>query len=142
MEPSLKDELAIVIKTHSTWGVRNNVYAHIVFAVSILASFLAAIFAAGDLAKTLFGESGGKIASTALAAVPGIILLINNTLKYEQRMKWFWRKVRVAERYARVLRDDPSADVKALSAAFSKESEQLEDDWPSSGGSPGKPKNP
>ena len=113
-----------------------------VFAVSILASFLAAIFAAGDLAKTLFGESGGKIASTALAAIPGIVLLINNTLKYEQRMKWFWKKVRVAERYARTLRDDPGADLKTLSAAFSKESEQLEEEWPSSGGSPGKPAKP
>jgi len=135
----LEEELATTITDGTKWARRNYVYAHAIFVMSVLGSFLASVLAAGDLGKMLLGDSGNKIATALLAAIPAFMLLVNNTLRFEERTKWFWRKVRLAERYYRKLRDHAELDVGSLSDSYSSEAEALEMEWPAFGASPGQP---
>lgn len=125
-------ELRNTIEQCTKWAKRNYVYAHVVFILSVLGSFVAAVLAAAEYHNAAL--------TSALAALPGLMLLINNTLRFEERTKWFWRKIRMTEGYYRKIRDagDPKTD--ALSASYSEDAEKLEMDWPAFGNSPGQPK--
>ncbi|MCY1313429.1 hypothetical protein D9M70_639530 [compost metagenome] len=81
-----------------------------------------------------------KIATATFAALPGLMLLINNTLRFEERTKWFWRKARMAEGFYRRIRDAKDPTTNSLSSKYSEESEKLEIEWPAFGNSPGQPK--
>lgn len=134
MSEQFADELRQTIKESKRLAKWNFAYAHIVFALSVLGSFIATVLASNSYQYP---------AVTAIcAALPGLMLLINNTLRFEERTKWFWRKARMAEGYFRKLRDrvDPKTD--ALSSQYSEESEKLEADWPAFGSSPGQPQKP
>ncbi len=138
MPSPLEDELSSTISDCARWARRNDIVAHAVFAVSVFGSLAATVLAAGELGKTLLGDTGNRVATAVLAAIPGLMLLINNTLRFEERTKWFWRKARIAERYFRKVRDG-APDAAALSDAYSAECERLEAEWPAFGSSPGKP---
>jgi len=99
------------------------------FLLTILASFFASVLAAGDLGVNLFGDYH-KAVTAILAALPGTALLINNSFRFEERTKWFWKKVRVSEKLLRKLRDSSNPDLEAISSTFSEKMEELESDWP------------
>jgi hypothetical protein len=139
MQHPLEEELVTTISEGTKWARRNYVYAHAVFVLSVLSSFLASVMAAGDLGKMVLGPDGNQVATALLAAIPAFMLLINNTLRFEERTKWFWRKVRLAERHYRKLRDHPESNIASLSDSYSAEAESLELEWPAFGASPGQP---
>lgn len=141
MSNSLESELSQIIRDCQRWARRNYILAHVVFVVSVLGSFIASILASGGLGGEWFEEPGSKVVTAILAALPGLMLLLNNTLRFEDRAKWFWRKIRLAERFYRQIRD-LEKDVSDLSKRFSEESEKLEADWPAFGSSPGQPVKP
>ena len=132
MDGSLEQELQDTAATCARLARRNYVWAHLVFAVAVIASFAASILAASQAASPAL--------VAAVAALPALALMVNNTLRFEERTRWLWRKARMAEKYLRRLRDarDPLRD--ALSAEFSSEAEQLESEWPAFGSSPVQPK--
>ncbi len=129
---TFEQELLESIKNSSKWARRNYIYAHVIFILSVLGSFTASIFATTDFEY--------KSITAILAALPGLMLLINNTLRFEERTKWFWRKARMSESYYRKLRDANNPKTDALSSKYSEESEKLEMEWPAFGSSPGQPK--
>ncbi|WP_421319939.1 hypothetical protein [Aeromonas veronii] len=129
---TFQEELKLIIKDCSKWARRNYLCAHIVFILSVLGSFAASVLAATDY------KNGAVTA--AFAALPGLMLLINNTLRFEERTKWFWRKLRLTENYYRRTRDADDPKTETLSSKYSDESEKLEMDWPAFGSSPGQPK--
>lgn len=141
MNDPLESELKRTIEDCQWWAQRNYILAHLVFVVSVLGSFIAAVLASGDLGAKWFGEPANKAAVSILAALPGLMLLINNTLRFEDRTKWFWRKARLAERYYRQVRDSGQG-ISKLSLEFSKECEKLEAEWPAFGSTPGQPSKP
>ena len=83
--------------------------------------FFASIFAANEV---------DKLVSAILAAIPGASILINNSLRYEERTKWFWKKVRITEKLLRKIRDSDSSGCEEISDLYSEKMEELELEWP------------
>ncbi|HRN59854.1 MAG TPA: hypothetical protein PLI44_06415 [Chiayiivirga sp.] len=131
-DDTFEQELRETIATCTRLAKRNYVWAHATFAVSVIASFAASILVVSGYHN--------RILVAAVAALPALALMVNNTLRFEERTKWFWRKARMAEKYHRKLRDahDPTRD--ALSSGYSGEAEKLESEWPAFGSSPAQPK--
>lgn len=122
------------------WARRNYWWAHLVFAISVLASFLSTVLIAGNLAKEVWKEPWDRLITSSVAALPAIMLLVNNTLRFEERTKWFWKKTRVAERFLRRLDGNANPHESALSDEYSRFCEELEGEWPAFGSSPAQPK--
>lgn len=143
MSQELVGELSKDIAHCQLWARRNYNYAHLVFGITVLASFIAAILT-GSNAKSWpalgLDETGFRILLTALTAMPAALLLINNTLRFEERSKWFWRKCRKVQRLMRKLRDSKNPDPESISSEYSQISEELENEWPAFGSSPSQPK--
>lgn len=138
-EDDLRTELEKESAFCTRWARRNYAYAHAIFIVSVLASFITTVLVAADVWEQILCPIPYKVITSILASVPAVMLLINNTLRFEERTKWFWRKGRMAQKYLRRLRDDNTSDRAAISIQYSEASERLEDDWPTFGGSPGQP---
>ncbi|WPK02941.1 hypothetical protein R6U79_12055 [Pseudomonas putida] len=138
---SFEKDLKRIIKDGQRWARRNYFLAHSIFIISVFGSFTASILASGELGKAFLGEQWNQVTTAFLAALPGLMLLLNNTLRFEERAKWQWRKVRLAERYYRQVRDTGQG-VSELSMRFSEESEKLESEWPAFGSSPVQPSKP
>jgi hypothetical protein len=127
----------------SKWARHNYNWAQVVFVLSVLSSFVAAILVGvgpKDWTAVGLSETGGRILLAVLTGLPASFLLINNTLRFEERAKWCWKKCRKCENLLRKLRDDPSSDIPAISAEFSTVSEELENEWPAFGATPSQPK--
>ena|SRR5438105_5826867 len=137
IEPDLKSELESTISYSKLWGRRNFFYAHLIFILSVLGSFLSSVLTSANLGT----DARWKWFIAVLSALPGLVLLINNTLRFEERTKWFWRKTHLCERYYRALRDS-KPDVPTLSKQFTDELDKLELDWPAFGSSPSQPIKP
>jgi hypothetical protein len=141
----LKSEIAQEIQHCTTWAKTNFNWAQVIFILSVLSSFFAAILVgvgAKDWTALGLSETGGRIALAMLTGMPASLLLINNTLRFEDKAKWCWKKCRKAERLYRILRDDPNANIVTISTEFSTMSEELENEWPAFGASPSQPKKP
>lgn len=142
MADHLEEELKKTIEDCTRWARRNYVYAHAVFVTSVLGSFAASVLASGELGKAWLGDDGNRVATAVFAALPGVMLLLNNALRFEERTRWFWRKVRLAERYYRQLRDRTDPTTSSLSKAYGEDCEKLEAEWPAFGATPGQPAKP
>ena len=134
MHDSLERELGQAIEECSALAKRNYVYAHLVFIVSVVGSFGATVLVASGLEY--------KLAAAIMAALPGLALLVNNTLRFEERTRWFWRKARMAEGYHRAIRDAGDPQAGPLSRQYSEVCRQLEAEWPAFGSVPGQPTKP
>jgi|GEM_PF-856881 len=131
-DDTLEQELRETIDSCTRLAKRNYVWAHATFAVSVVGSFAASILAVSGYPD--------RAVVAAVAALPALALMVNNTLRFEERTKWFWRKARMAEKYHRRLRDAHDPVRGALSAEYGDEAEQLESEWPAFGSSPAQPK--
>jgi hypothetical protein len=143
MSQELLSELKQEINNCQLWARRNYNYAHLVFGFTVMASFVSAILVGSDAKDwTAIGlsERGGRNLLTALTAMPAALLLINNTLRFEERSKWFWRKCRKLQRLLRTMRDSVSPNSEDVSKEFSDISEDMEIEWPAFGSSPSQPK--
>jgi hypothetical protein len=127
------------------WARRNYNFAHAVFLSSVLLSFMSSIVVSlDDVVWDALGWNHvlGRILLTVTTAAPAALLLVNNTLRFEERSKWFWKKTRVVQRLHRQLRDDPTADKASISRELGEVSETLEDQWPAFGATPSQPQKP
>lgn len=136
MENRLQQELATDILYCKTWATRNYVYAHLAFISSVLGSFISTVLVTGDTGREILGPLWYKVVTGFFAAIPGVMLLVNNALKFEDRTKWFWRKTRALERLAREVRDTETPNIAEISTRYGEFSEKLEDEWPAFGTSP------
>jgi len=142
---TLQAEIKAEVDHCTRWARTNYNWAQIIFILSVLSSFFAAILVgvgAKDWTALGLSETGGRIALAMLTGMPASLLLINNTMRFEDKAKWCWKKCRKAERLFRRLRDEPAPDVATISAEFSSISEELENEWPAFGASPSQPKKP
>ncbi len=146
MKSTLESELTNVVSDCSKLAKRHYLYAQLAFAISVLASFLSSILTGigtADLSKLVgANELIVKAILTLLTAVPATVLLVNNTIRFEERTKWFWNKTRKTEKLLRELKYSANTDVTRISTAFSSLSEELENQWPALGASPAQPKKP
>ena len=141
----LKDDIKKEVDHCTKWAKSNYNWAQVIFILSVLSSFLAAILVgvgAKDWSALGIGETGGRIALALLTGMPASLLLINTTMRFEDKAKWCWKKCRKSEMLFRRLRDDPATDVAQVSKEFSTMSEELESEWPAFGASPSQPKKP
>ena len=132
MSQELKDDLEKEIKSCSRFARRSYIWAQLFFLIAILSSFFASILAAG--------KADMPYLTALLAALPGTALLINNSFRFEERTKWFWKKVRISEKFFRKLRDSASPDIEEISATYSEKMEELETEWPAMDSPPQQPK--
>jgi hypothetical protein len=140
---AIVDDLTEEIKHCTKWAKHNYNWAQIIFILSVLSSSVAAILVgvgAQDWTAIGVPETVARLLLAILTGMPATFLLINNTMRFEEKAKWFWKKCRRCERYVRQLRDDPASNVAAIAEEFSALSEELENEWPAFGASPTQPK--
>lgn len=94
--------------------------AYALYVLALLATVAATIISASDAEPWV---------RALVTAIPGIVVLANGTLKFQQKSRWYWHRVRLFEGLVRRLRYQ-GASVAEVSAEFTKLSQQLEDDWP------------
>ena len=140
VDGSFESDLKRDIEFCTKWARRNYWWAHLVFAISVLASFLSTVLVAGDLPEELFRKPWDRVIAATLAALPAVMLLVNNTLRFEERTKWFWKKTPAAERFLRRLGGVVDTERTKLSEEYSAFAEALENEWPAFGSSPAQPK--
>lgn len=106
---------------------RNYFAAFALLVLSVLASAATAIAVAIDeLPKSLIA---------ALAASPGIFILINSTFRFEERSRWYWRKRTRLEVLCRRHKFEAmsAADV---SRCWNEIDEEMFHEWPGFGSGP------
>lgn len=109
---------------------KNYFAAYALFLIAITSSAAATISVSVGLAKEL---------SAILAAMPGIMLLVNNTLKLEARSRWHWNKAHRLEQLLRELVHE-GRDLKEVSRELTNVEKEMEGVWPGFGdfgGAPG-----
>jgi hypothetical protein len=128
--PSLEERLKSGIARY-TRAARGNYWT--VYALYLVA------FAGSVLATALVWTDGGPtILRTALAALPGFVLVINNALEFEKRSAWHWEKTRGLEELldGLTIRHQPAEDI---SQQLGKLNREMDAKWHFFGGLPGKP---
>jgi hypothetical protein len=112
---------------------RNYAWAYFFLVVALTATVASTVISALDAIP-------GPVRA-AVAAIPGIVVLINSTLNFEQKSRYCWLRVRSVEGLLRQLRDG-GQQVADVSAKFTELRTQLEAQWPAFGSLPTKPKQP
>ena len=135
----LEAELRETISSCEKLAARSYVFAQLVFCSSVLGSFFATVFVSGELGAQYF-DNHEKLITAILAALPATMILLNNSFRFEERTSWFWRKVRISQRYLRLIRDSKNPDLESISTEYSKKMEELESEWPAMAGSSAQPK--
>lgn len=84
----LADELIDLEKHNLKWGRINFTLAEVFFWIAILASFATTLVAAADSS----GERSLalRITTAALAAIPGLVILIDRRFSFGRRSEWFY----------------------------------------------------
>jgi hypothetical protein len=84
----LGDELTALEKHTLRWGRINFTLAEVFFWIAILASFATTLVAAADSSgqRTLTL----RITTAALAAIPGLVILIDRRFSFGRRSQWFY----------------------------------------------------
>ena len=99
-QPDLAEQLQHYLDTESRqhqhlarWNARTAV---VLVLVGIFASGVASVHAAA-------GQPWGALPGAAIAAIPAALLLINNTIKFDERSRWHKLKQRKLEAFRREL---------------------------------------
>ena len=143
MSAELRSELEVDTKFCQRWATNNYNLAQIIFGLSVLASFASSILVgigAKDWSTIGINELQARIILSAITALPALFLLVNNTMRFEERAKWFWRKCRKLERMLRTVKYDPAANISAIGKEYSDMAEEMELEWPAFGSAPSQPK--
>jgi hypothetical protein len=143
MSPDPKAELETEVIFCTRWAKNNYNLAQVIFGLSVLASFVSSILVgvgAKDWTAIGLNEFQGRVLLSAITALPAMFLLVNNTMRFEERAKWFWKKCRRLERMLRMVRYDPAVDVPTLMTEYSNMAEEMEQEWPAFGSTPTQPK--
>ena len=138
-----KIELETDAKFCTRWAKNNYNLAQIIFGLTVLASFVASILVgvgAKDWTTIGLSEFQGRVLLSAITALPAMLLLVNNTMRFEDRAKWFWKKCRKVERMLRAVKYDPNTDIPKVMKEYSDMAEEMEQEWPAFGSTPAQPK--
>jgi hypothetical protein len=114
-------DLARRIEASEAMGKRNSSAAYGFIAIGVFASAAATIsVAAGTLTPAM---------NAVLAALPGIVVTVLNTFKFEQQSKWWWKKnLMLTKIKAGLQRDGSNAtEVEQQATAFLLKHQE---DWP------------
>jgi alpha-beta hydrolase superfamily lysophospholipase len=96
----------------------------------------------GTVAATFISASDSRPWIRALVtAVPGFVVLIHGTLKFQQKSRWYWNRVRKFEALVRKAKFEGVGLVE-LSREFSSSSQKLEEEWPTFEPLPTQPPSP
>jgi hypothetical protein len=100
---------------------RRNYFSAYTLFVLALAATVAAVF---------ISASGSPPWLRALVtAIPGFVVLINGTLKFQQKERWYWTWIRKLETLERKIRFEGES-LANVSHELSTISERLEGEWP------------
>jgi hypothetical protein len=127
---SLHDELAAKC-TDSIRIARANYYcAYFLLGVAVVASAAASIAVAADL-------DWKNATKATLAALPGIVVLVMTTFRFDARAQWWWARHHAMDALRRELEYEARspADVNKDLTAFIKEHDGR---WPGFGNPPGR----
>jgi len=117
---------------------RSYVLAQMVFFLSILTSFVSAVV----IAVGVPAETQAKVWTAICAAAPAALLTLNNTFKWEERTRWFWRKERLAYGLRARLLYTQNPRLDAISREYAEQSTKLEMEWPAMSAPPVQPGRP
>ena len=99
---------------------RNYLAAYTLFVLA-LASTVAATFVSASTSPPWL--------RALVTAIPGVVVLVHGTLKFQQKSRWYWNRVRKFEALVRKVKFE-SGSLAEVSREFSAISQKLEDDWP------------
>jgi hypothetical protein len=99
---------------------RNYIAAYFIFASALTATALATFVSASELPPVF---------RAFVTALPGLLILAHNTLRFQQKARWYWMKVRGLEALLNKLQLE-GASVPEVSKEFSELNLLLENDWP------------
>ncbi|MDH0895003.1 MULTISPECIES: hypothetical protein [unclassified Pseudomonas] len=74
-----------------------------------------------------------KVSLAIATALPATLLLVNTTLRFEDRAQWFWKKRLGTQRLLRELRDTENPDIYSVAKRFADFSDSMESAWPDFG---------
>jgi hypothetical protein len=117
------DELRAKRRFAARWARLNNLFAHLAFALIVFGT-VASAFLIGISIPAEY-----KWIPSLTALIPGIVVLINTTLKFEQRARWFYHRELMSETLLNALEcegEDEAAISRKWSAFILKE----EGNWP------------
>lgn len=126
-ELNLTEDLKVRIDACRSKAKMNDGLAYGLILVSVISSSLATIAVGTDLFT--------KEIRTILTALPGIIVVILNTFKYEARARWWWKKYSMFKSFLNEIRLE-GADEKGISKKLNKFLILHEGEWPSFGKPP------
>ena len=129
---NLREELEARLKYAAMWARRNYLYAHLTFGLIVIASFGSAVIVATDIPAQY------KWIPSLIATLPGIAVLVNSTLKFEQRARWFYRQEVQCQRLLYALQFENAQEAE-ISKSWSESCLKYEEDWPGFGEIPGQP---
>jgi hypothetical protein len=108
---------------------RNNYYlAYACFVVALLTTGLGVIFNTIDASNAFLRG--------LFTAIPGVVVTFGSTLKFQEKSRWYWHRIRCLEAMVRRLKfgdEDPVP----ISREFSELNLKLEESWPTFTGLPG-----
>ena len=126
---NLEKELTTCVRHYEKRARQNYAVLYVLYVVSIFASAAATILVAT-------GRSGPMLA--VITALPGVVILANNSLKLQARSMWHYEKTRRLTSLFRELRDGRSSrDV--VSKKLDDLEEEMDKTWPGWGEVPTKP---
>ncbi len=120
----LHKELTEAATTARRLARRNYILAYFVSGVIVVSSITAGL---------LVGISGIPTWCVgALASLPAAMVATSTVFRFEQKSAWFWKKTKRLDTLLRGLKYE-GADPVAISQAFSKIEEEMEQEWISFG---------
>lgn len=91
-----------------------------------------AVIASAATAIAVAMDEMPKALVAALAATPGIFVLVNTTFRFEERSRWYWRKRTRLEVLCRRYRYEGMSEAN-VSQAWNKIDEDMFNEWPGFG---------
>jgi hypothetical protein len=129
----LIDSLARTVRHYRVLAVLNYVATSCLFLIAVLSSGIATLLAA---TKT---EAATLVAT--LAGMPAIVILVNNTFRFEPKSLWHFQKRRRLEALLRTLKVGTCPPQEAV-ATWNLIDDDMDKQWPGFGQIPAKPQSP
>lgn len=100
---------------------RNYKAAYLLYSAALISSVAATALS--------FTDTGSPLLRGCLSAFPGIAVLVNGSLKLQQKSRWYWDRIRRLQTLERQLKFEGKA-APEVSAAFSLINVEMERTWP------------
>jgi hypothetical protein len=115
-------------------GKRNYIFAYLLYAAAGLSSGIATIWTAALAA----GKVAPSLWTAVLAAIPALAVVLNETLRPEQKGRWFYEKRAAVNAMLRNSKYAGRPDAE-IAAEWNDMEIKMEREWPGFGSVPSKP---